>query len=78
ASAPSLSSHASTPQIRNRGSSLRQTMLDPSAYTLTSNGGGSPNSSPNQRRGHSPGPSLSGAIMAADDRWHFKEEKLFP
>lgn len=62
-------------------------MLDPSSFTLTSNGSnsGSPSIS---RQPSSPGASSSGGgggghahgarIMVNDPRWHFKDESLFP
>ncbi|ATY59416.1 basic proline-rich [Cordyceps militaris] len=69
------------PQSRSRGSSLRQSMLDPSAYTLSMNGSPSPTATPNSRTSfHSPSPSLCGGgrIIINDPRWHFKEDDQLP
>ncbi|PHH65539.1 hypothetical protein CDD81_2319 [Ophiocordyceps australis] len=65
------------PQLRNRGSSLRQIMLDPSSYSLSSNGTKSPTSS--RQPSHSPTPSVSAArILINDTRWHFKDASQLP
>ncbi|TFA98477.1 hypothetical protein CCMA1212_009683, partial [Trichoderma ghanense] len=76
-SAPSPPS--APPAPRSRGSSLRHTMLDPSTFTLTSNGGGSSVSLPAKASNHSPSPSHGGGrIIINDTRWHFKDESMFP
>ncbi|KAH6608675.1 hypothetical protein Trco_002021 [Trichoderma cornu-damae] len=67
------------PPPRARGSSLRHTMLDPSTFTLTANGGGSTVSLPSKTSNHSPSPSHGGGrIIINDTRWHFKDESVFP
>jgi hypothetical protein len=62
---------------RSRGSSLRQSMLDPSMFTLTANGAKSPSpakGSPAQ----TPGATGGTHVVINDSRWHFKDEGLFP
>lgn len=65
------------PATRSRGSSLRQSMLDPSAFTLSAfslNGSKSP--APGKT---SPAPASGGSkVVINDPRWHFKDEGLFP
>ncbi|PTD11543.1 hypothetical protein FCULG_00003678 [Fusarium culmorum] len=61
------------PTTRSRGSSLRHSMLDPSMFTLTANGGKSP--SPTHSPSQAPG---GGHIEINDPRWQFKDEGLFP
>ncbi|KAL7960929.1 hypothetical protein V8C34DRAFT_44271 [Trichoderma compactum] len=77
APAPPSSNGPSVP--RARGSSLRHTMLDPSTFTLTANGGGSSVSLPSKTSNHSPSPSQGGTRIYIDDkRWLFKDESVFP
>ncbi|KAL3962133.1 hypothetical protein ACCO45_003656 [Purpureocillium lilacinum] len=84
---PTPTSPPPPPVSRTRGSSLRQSMLDPSAFTLSSNGAKSP--SPSRQPSHSP--TLSGGgyggsggggggdrFVVNDSRWQFKSESLFP
>ncbi|KAF5661035.1 proline-rich verprolin [Fusarium heterosporum] len=75
APAPPSASSPATPRTRSRGSSLRQSMLDPSMFTLTSNG--SKSTSPKGSPAQTPG--LGGEpIVISDSRWQFKDEGLFP
>ncbi|KAK2937728.1 hypothetical protein FoTM2_000946 [Fusarium oxysporum f. sp. vasinfectum] len=64
------------PTTRSRGSSLRQSMLDPSMFTLTANGAKSP--SPKHSPAQTPGVSGGARIVINDSRWQFKDEGLFP
>ncbi|RTE70568.1 hypothetical protein BHE90_015020, partial [Fusarium euwallaceae] len=77
APAPPTAASPPPPVTRSRGSSLRQSMLDPSMFTLTANGAKSPSpakGSPAQ----TPGATGSSHMVINDTRWHFKDEGLFP
>ncbi|KAM3562500.1 hypothetical protein MY1884_001799 [Beauveria asiatica] len=76
-----LASPPPPPQSRSRGASLRQSMLDPSAYTLSTNGSSSPTPTPNSKTSfHSRSPSLGGGgrIFINDSRWHFQGDDQLP
>ncbi|KAG5979765.1 hypothetical protein E4U55_004767 [Claviceps digitariae] len=78
AAAPSIPTSQSPPppsQLRNRGASLRQAILNPISYTLSANG---TNSSPTRQSSHSPSPSNGARVIVDDPRWQFKDESLFP
>ncbi|KAG8427083.1 hypothetical protein J3459_007552 [Metarhizium acridum] len=75
-SPPTSQSPPPPPLSRNRGASIRQSMLDPSSYTLSANGSGSP--SPSRNPSHSPSPSIGGRFIVNDSRWQFKDESLLP
>ncbi|KAF4464091.1 hypothetical protein FALBO_9057, partial [Fusarium albosuccineum] len=79
ASAPGLPTAPSPPPptTRSRGSSLRQSMLDPSMFTLTSNGAKSPTPSKNSSA-HPPTGNGNTRVVIDDSRWHFKDEDAFP
>ncbi|KAG6153547.1 hypothetical protein E4U11_006962 [Claviceps purpurea] len=74
-SVPTSQSPPPPPQLRNRGGSLRQNILNPISYTLSANGAGT---SPSRQSSRSPMLSNGGKIVVNDQRWQWKDESLFP
>ncbi|KAF4984162.1 hypothetical protein FZEAL_560, partial [Fusarium zealandicum] len=74
---PTAPSPPPPPATRSRGSSLRQSMFDPSMFTLTANGAKSPSPTRNSPA-QTPASTGSAHVMINDTRWQFKDEGLFP
>ncbi|KAG6067219.1 hypothetical protein E4U32_004429 [Claviceps aff. humidiphila group G2b] len=74
-SAPTSQSPPPPPQLRSRGGSLRQNILNPISYTLSANGA---STSPSRQSSRSPMLSNGGKIVVNDQRWQWKDESLFP
>ncbi|KAG5925009.1 hypothetical protein E4U61_004912 [Claviceps capensis] len=74
-SVPTSQSPPPPPQLRNRGGSLRQNILNPISYTLSANGA---STSPSRQSSRSPMLSNGGKIVVNDQRWQWKDESLFP
>lgn len=57
---------------------MRVSMLDPSAYTLSPNGGGAPSPSPTRNSGGTPSPRSGGRYTVQDSRWRFISDDQLP
>jgi hypothetical protein len=62
----------SPPASRTQSQQPLRSILDPSTYTLSSNGGLAKNPSPNRNS------NSSGKLVINDPRWKFQDESVFP